>query len=371
MKHNLFQALVLIPLFIGTGCSPDLASGDIDSTSSQSTQPSSGDALSSETLTLSSETVESSEEIESSEEFSSSEDVESSSSLNEMSSSSEEPSSSEAVSSSEEPSSSVEVDPYAFDPDDFPKYDGFTLKIAEEFNGVPANPIYWKSGDGTWDGNLCRFGPDGIEYNDSAMYLTVQEQFVPGGFSNTENAEVGNRDYICGELATKKMTYKYGRLEGRIKGPPGSGWVTSLFWFHFPKTHWREMDVEVEGQYNTSYKTNIWRTNGEQNNRSESPSNYEIHNFNVYSMEWGPGYVKFYTNDELTREIFAQNDGDTEFVPDEPLSLLANFWISNYGTGFGGPNDGNTYPLKAEYDWIRYYELDSEPLDWDAIEALE
>ncbi|MGL1903630.1 MAG: hypothetical protein OCC49_15950 [Fibrobacterales bacterium] len=30
-------------------------------------------------------------------------------------------------------------------------------------------------------------------------------------------------------------------------------------------------------------------------------------------------------------------------------------------------NDGNTYPMQAEYDWIRYYELDTHPNDWDEI----
>ncbi|MGL1937374.1 MAG: glycoside hydrolase family 16 protein [Fibrobacterales bacterium] len=370
MTRNYILSLCLTGILFG--CSTDIQN-QTDETSSSDTDESSVSILSSEdentSSTESSEGTESSSEnvssAESSEEESSTESssMVSSSNSEDSSSSRTESSSSEELSSS----SSTPTDPYAFDPEEFPKYEGFTLKIAEEFNGSPANPLIWKSGDGSWDGNLCRFGPGGIAYSDSSMFLKVTEQFVAESFSNTEDQNVGDRDYLCGELATKKMLFTYGRLEGRFRGPQGSGWVTSLFWFHFPKSHWRELDVEIEGQYHNSYKTNIWKTDGTQNSRSESPTDYEIHNFNVYSMEWGPGYAKFFTNGELTREIYGNDENDTEWVPNEPLALLANFWIGSYGEGFGGPNDGNTYPMKAEYDWIRYYELDTHPNNWEEI----
>ncbi len=273
--------------------------------------------------------------------------------------------SSSVVSSSELWSSSEVIssdsDPYAFDLDDFPKYDGFTLLIAEEFNEAPANPQIWESGDGTFGGNLCRFGTEGLEYTDSSMYLVVKERHMPGGWSNTEGTNVDDRNYTGGELGTIKQIFKYGRMEARIRGPEGSGWVTSIFWFHFPKTHWREFDMEIEGQHSSQFKSNVWEEDGSQHPETEGPKDYDIHEWNIYGIEWGPGYVTYSANGEDLRTVTA-DPGDFTLISDDPLTLLANFWISDFGTGFGGPNDGNVYPLKAEYDWIRYYELDSHPI---------
>ena len=49
---------------------------------------------------------------------------------------------------------------------------------------------------------------------------------------------------------------------------------------------------------------------------------------------------------------------------------MMNFWIPNddIQNEFGGNKKLNRYPMKTEYDWLRYYEYDAEPIDhWQAV----
>jgi beta-glucanase (GH16 family) len=48
-------------------------------------------------------------------------------------------------------------------------------------------------------------------------------------------------------------------------------------------------------------------------------------------------------------------------IPDDPTDIMMNFWIPNdrVQDQFGGNKRSNAYPMKTQYDWLRYYELDS------------
>jgi hypothetical protein len=51
-------------------------------------------------------------------------------------------------------------------------------------------------------------------------------------------------------------------------------------------------------------------------------------------------------------------------VPNDLTDLMMNFWIPNDSiqNAFGGNKAGNVYPMTTQYDWVRIYSLDSNPL---------
>jgi len=54
-------------------------------------------------------------------------------------------------------------------------------------------------------------------------------------------------------------------------------------------------------------------------------------------------------------------------IPDNTTDLMMNFWIPNdqIQNNFGGNKKNNIYPMRAQYDWLRIYQLDEEPFsEW-------
>jgi hypothetical protein len=51
-------------------------------------------------------------------------------------------------------------------------------------------------------------------------------------------------------------------------------------------------------------------------------------------------------------------------VPDNLTELMMNFWIPNDSIQnvFGGNKTGNVYPMTTQYDWVRIYQLNTNPL---------
>lgn len=278
-------------------------------------------------------------------------------------------------------------------PDYSGTYDGFTLKIDERFNTL--NPALWKTGDGAVGAEAkCRFHPDGVQLADGVLQLVVKPMSVPPSWSDDHQQEKKAYDYVCGELRTvPERTFRYGRIEARMKAPPratASGYISSLFTYTNPldpkdpnpvDSEWEEIDIELEGgrpdkfQANLIYGMNTWEWW-----RTRDWGAWEdkiivgpVDEWRVFAIEWVPDAIRWYVDGELIKTLSAGDlDCDPECVapqkfptpiPDNPTAILMNFWIPNdiIENDFGGNKSRNIYPLYAEYDWFRYYELDTHP----------
>jgi beta-glucanase (GH16 family) len=97
----------------------------------------------------------------------------------------------------------------------------------------------------------------------------------------------------------------------------------------------------------------------------------------VYAFEWTPTYIKWFVDGVLTKTL-TQADLDCQPecvppqiyptpIPDNNTLLMMNFWIPNdeIEADFGGVKKDNVYPLRAQYDWIRIYQMDAHPFtEW-------
>ena len=272
-------------------------------------------------------------------------------------------------------------------------FDGFSLVIDERFDSL--DPSLWRAGDGAVGGeSMCRFQDDGVQFADGVLNLVIREQFVPPSWSVDHDQQKGDYDYICGELRIRdEFKFRYGRIEARMKAPDretASGYISSLFTYNFTKepgsdsfvgAEWEEIDVELEGGRPDKFQANLiygldtwewWRTRdyGAWEDKIEVGP---VDEWRVFAIEWLPDAIRWYVDGVLVKTLSASDlDCDPECappqinptpIPDDPTTLIMNFWIptDEVQDHFGGNKARNIYPMTAQYDWFRYYELDAYP----------
>lgn len=256
------------------------------------------------------------------------------------------------------------------------KYPGFTLEIDDNFDDYDTE-VWTKAHNHTFTEPQCIFEERGVQYNEGIMALTIDRADNEKGF-------------YCGELRTKE-TYPYGRIEARIKTPPtevASGFISSLFTYVIrpqeadsDEPYWREIDVEMEGNANPNdpkrdkkFQANVIFGDGVwQWYETRQWGAYEdkivvgpTEEWKVYAIAWTPDYIRWLVDGELVKELVPEDfkagaTGKDHIydanIPEYEMRLLMNFWIPNdlIENYFGGNKYRNQYPMKAEYDWFRYY----------------
>jgi beta-glucanase (GH16 family) len=266
-------------------------------------------------------------------------------------------------------------------------YPGYTLKLDERFDSF--NGAIWKKGDGAVGGeSMCRFQAQGVQVVNGNLELIVRNEYVPGSYSYDHQAEKGAYNYSCGEIRTvPAKRIKYGRIETRMKAPSrtvAKGYISSLFTYKHEGSprEWEEIDIELEGsrpdkfQANLIYGVNVADWNG---TRQWGAWEHKIDiapadQWRVYAIEWTPTGMKWFVDGVLVKTLnqdwldcnpacVAPQVMYTP-VPNDLTDLMMNFWIPNDGIQdvFGGNKAGNVYPMTTQYDWVRIYSLDSNPL---------
>jgi len=256
-------------------------------------------------------------------------------------------------------------------------YQGFTLVQDDRFSELDNS--FWETGDGGFTENDCRFVPQGVQFADGVMSLTIQEENIPASWSYANENWVTEKNYSCGELRSKNE-YLYGRFEARIRNPnpaQASGYISSLFTYRNKASEnfrWREIDVEMEGVRPSKFQANLIFGEGtwewsRTRNWGAYEEKIEIGNtseWKVYAIEWTNAHIKWYV-DGVLKKTLTQSDVDgiplippqqyPAKIPELAQKAMMNFWIPNdlIQNDFGGNKIDNVYPMKAEYDWFRYY----------------
>lgn len=269
-------------------------------------------------------------------------------------------------------------------------YENYSLILDERFDQF--NTDIWQKGDGAVGGEaVCRFQPQGIQVSDGILNLIVKKETIVPGWSKDHQQEKGPYEFSCGEVRTREnKKIRYGRLETRMKAPSrevASGYISSLFTYtnEGEPREWEEIDVELEGgrpdkfQANLIYGQGVWdwpatRQWGAWEDKIDIAPADE---WRVYALEWTPTQIKWFVDGVLTKTL-NQEDLDCQPeclppqinatpIPDNNTLLMMNFWIPNdeIEAVFGGVKKDNVYPMRAQYDWIRIYQLDSHPFtEW-------
>ncbi len=266
-------------------------------------------------------------------------------------------------------------------------YAGYTLKLDERFNALNTN--VWSKGDGAvGNESMCRFTPQGVQVVNGNLELVIRNEYVPGSWSVNHNAEKGAYNYSCGELRTlTSKRIKYGRIETRMKAPAravAKGYIASLFTYvhEGAPREWEEIDVELEGgrpdkfQANLIYGVNVpdWNATRQWGAWEHKIDIAPADAWRVYAIEWTPTVMRWYVDGVLVKTLNSDwMDCNPSCVapqimvtpvPNNLTDLMMNFWIPNDAVQdfFGGNKAGNVYPMKTQYDWVRIYSLNTNPL---------
>jgi hypothetical protein len=268
----------------------------------------------------------------------------------------------------------------------YPKYPGFTLALAEEFDqplDLDRDPIWTWSDGGLTEGRV-RFVKDAITFQDGKMIITARAQ--PIGLSpsyaepvlNGDRGEVSAKPVRSGELRTKFNNFRYGRYEARLKPPVSNGnFISTLFVFRTPKfENWREIDIELTADRPGGVVTNLifaentggWHE-GIQEFADRFPSgpgamglpagfNHQT-GFHTYAFEWVRDRITWYVDGIPIR---VKTAGGGKPIPERSAKIIMNLWIFDLVGGFGGDPTRNQYPMAAAYEWFRFYKWDQEAM---------
>jgi beta-glucanase (GH16 family) len=247
----------------------------------------------------------------------------------------------------------------------------------------------WEIGDGAVGGEAaCRFQPQGVKVDNGLLNLIIRKEPIAPGWSNDHQMQKSAYEFSCGELrTTESKKIRYGRYETRMKAPArtvASGYISSLFTYtnEGEPREWEEIDVELEGgrpdkfQANLIYGRNTWQwwATRKWGAWEDKINIAPVDEWRVYAIEWIPTEINWYVDGVLTKSLKQEalncepNCVPPQIhptpIPNNLSQLMINFWIpkDEIQNNFGGNKKRNVYPMYTQYDWIRFYELDAEPL---------
>ncbi len=259
------------------------------------------------------------------------------------------------------------LDPEYSNPNNSSNDEGYTLVWSDEFNGIGSpNSSNWlyDIGVGNW----------GWGNNESEYYTARQENIKQsnGSLIITARHEVyGGRSYTSARIKTQgKHSWKYGRIEAKIKLPANDSGVTDpgvwpAFWTlgnDIGSKGWPacgEIDVMEFGgaQLNKIHCYYHWANSGGYENisgRSYTASDC-LDGYHVFRLDWDSEYLRTYYDDNLVTSQSIAGNNLTEFH--QPHFILLNLAIEGNFVPSGTAIPAN-YPQRMYIDWIRVYQKD-------------
>ncbi|WKB56117.1 carbohydrate-binding protein [Eleftheria terrae] len=221
----------------------------------------------------------------------------------------------------------------------------------DEFNGSIGPDWVFETGNGSsgWGNNEWEYyRRENASIENGSLVITAKREDF-GGFR-----------YTSARMKTQgHKTFKYGRVEARIKLPTGMGqWPA--FWMlgaNMPSVGWPASgEIDVMEHVNTDpqvYGTIHWQdhTGKYAQYGGHTPAN--VTDWHVYAVEWDANAIRWYVDNNKYHEVNIQNgvNGTEEFHRD--FFLLLNFAIGGNWPGFN--IDETRLPAKMYVDYVRVY----------------
>lgn len=281
----------------------------------------------------------------------------------------------------------------------YPTYAGYTLKLVEDFPApldLNTDPI-WTWSDGAPQDGQTNFGEDNITFANGKMIIKAE---VGAGANCTPKAastcypprpsygeafsdvptprQIEATGVKSGELRTRYNNYRYGRFEVKYKSPnmPAGNYLSTMFVFRTPKdVDWNEIDVELSPNKPMKVQGNIvnpWTSGGQKNYPGGGAWDADVaglvqHEDHIYAFTWTPDAINWYVDNSTTpvktwtKAQGVNGDPNKPDIPNLATKIMMNLWVFKLATAFGDPSK-NVFPMQAEYDWFRYYQLDTEKM---------
>ncbi|SES31090.1 glycoside hydrolase family 16 protein [Salisediminibacterium halotolerans] len=242
----------------------------------------------------------------------------------------------------------------------------------DEFDGDELDTSKWRIdiGNGFYDGDewipgwgneeLQSYQEDNVTVEDGKLILEAREEQV--------SDEHGDYDYTSGKVLTdESFSQAYGRFEAKMKLPEGQGYWPA-FWM-MPQDDvyggWAASG-EIDIMENRGSETDIvgaaihygdlWPDNTYTAEEYYFPDGQSTTEFNEYAIEWEPGEIRWYVNDELysTKTDWYTEYGEYPAPFDQEFHMILNLAVGGwYG---GDPDETTEFPGQVEVDYVRAYE---------------
>ncbi|GAA0358174.1 hypothetical protein GCM10008932_08610 [Alkalibacterium iburiense] len=241
------------------------------------------------------------------------------------------------------------------------EFDGDSLDLSKwryDIGNYMPSGDEWVAGWGNEESQY--YQEDNVRVEDGRLIIEAREETV--------SDEHGTYDYTSGKILTDgRFSQRYGRFEASMKLPEGQG-----FWPAF----WMMPQDDVYGGWAASGEIDIMENRGDHpdtvgaaihyggewpgNTHSAGeyrfPEGRDITDFNLYSIEWEPGEIRWYVNDDLyyrTSEWHSDN-GEYPAPFDQEFYLILNLAVGGwYGLE---PDESTPLPSQVEVDYVRVYE---------------
>lgn len=249
-----------------------------------------------------------------------------------------------------------------------PELEGYNLLWSDEFDGTELNTDVWnyEPHEPGWTNNELQ------EYTTSTDNVFVRDGHLV--IKAIETEQDGAAYYTSGKVTTQNtQDFMYGKVVVSAKVPEGQGlwpaiWMMpqdESFYGQWPKCG--EIDImEVLGNdTTTSYSTiHYGEPHAEQQGTITLENGSFSDDFHLYSVEWEPGEMRFYTDDELVLTVndwFTAVDGEDE--KDYPAPFNQPFFVQmNLAVGGnwpGNPDETTDFDnAEFEIDYVRVYQKD-------------
>jgi len=254
--------------------------------------------------------------------------------------------------------------------EDIPQIEGYNLLWNDEFNSDKLNTDIWNYEPHApgWTNEELQ------EYTESTENVFLEDGNLVIKAIKTP-LENGGNHYTSGKITTQnKKDFMYGKVVVRAKAPEGVGlwpaiWMmptNESYYGQWPKCG--EIDImEVLGSdVKTAYGTlHYGEPHAEQQGVVKLDDDSFADSFHDYSVEWEPGEIRWYIDDELyltANDWFSAVSGEED--KPYPAPFDQNFYVQLNlavgGTWPGNPDETTDFDNAEFYvDYVRVYQKDS------------
>ena len=217
---------------------------------------------------------------------------------------------------------------------------------ADEFSGSAYDTTKWMPEIYSNNGELQTYtnNAENIQVNNGQLHLIAKNE--------------GGNAYSSGRLITRnKFSFKYGRVEGRMKVPQTRGSFPA-FWMlgaNIKELIWPacgEIDImEHINSENKFYGTVHWDYGGHTLQGSNLISNAAL--YHTFSTEWDSSRIRIYLDGVQYYEhaISATNSTLDEFT--KPFFLLLNHAVAGWADV---PDNTSVFPSSFDIDYVRVFQ---------------
>lgn len=241
---------------------------------------------------------------------------------------------------------------------------GWELVWSDEFEGEAIDPANWTYDLGGWgwgngEAQYYTDRPENVRVENGLLVLEARQERFEENY------------YTSGKIISQGLQeFQYGRIEARIKVPPGAG-LWPAFWM-LGSDFSRNPDDPFDSNWPQAGEVDIMEYVGREPdlimgtvhgpgysgagglgrwNRQDYPIADEFH---TYAIEWDETGITWFYDDEPYYTLTPDVVGDREWVFNKPYFLLLNLAV---GGAFAGNISLDTeFPANMYVDYVRVYQ---------------